>query len=215
MSTLTTIAFKYLLPLLLKDRVVNATPLSDKDRALQTVKNKEGSVTVILGTRDTGKSVAAYRVAEFFTRPTYAITPEQPPPGWVTRITLEEVEERVPKHSTIVLDDLPVTMGNRDYNNKLVQIMEKIIPMVRHEREWHLIFCSQSAAQADKYILDCELALLKPLGILMADVERPAINKIYREWVNPEFDGKSEIFVKKHAYMISRSFRGLISVAKS
>jgi hypothetical protein len=75
--------------------------------------------------------------------------------------------------------------------------------MVRHERhppeypigEIQLIFCSQSAAQADKYILDCDLAFFKPLGLLYHDLERPAIKRIYRDWVDPVFQGKDDFWI--------------------
>jgi len=199
------------------------TLLTDKDVALVSLRNKRGSVSVLLGTRDTGKSELAYRLAEFFGRPTYAISPQQKPPQWITHITLGDIETKVPAMTTLICDDLPAYASNRDYNEALVQTLERIIPMVRHERqppdfpvgEVHLIFCSQSAAQADRYILDCDLALLKPLGLLMDGIERPSIGKIYRDWVNPEFDNKDDDFVHKHAFMITRGFRGLIEFKKT
>ena len=197
--------------------------LTEKDIALLAVKKKTGSVTDIIGSRDTGKTVLAYRLAEFFGRPTFAVSPQQVPPSWITRIRLEEVETRIPAMSTLICDDLPAYFSNRDYNEELSRVLERIIPMVRHKKqppefpvgEVHLIFCTQSAAQADRYILDCDLAFFKPLGLLMEGIERPHIGRMYRDFVNPCFDNKDDEFIKRHVYMLSRGFRGLITVNKT
>ena len=189
-----------------------------KDQALLAVKRKAGSITTNIGTRETGKSELSYRIAEFFDRPTFAVSPQQRPPRWIKRINLDQIVADVPEMSTLILDDLPSYASNRDYNDQLVRVIEHIIPMVRHERQppdfpvgkVHLIFNTQSAAQADKYILDCDLAFFKPLGLLYADLERPAIKKIYQEIVMPLFDGHTDPWIQRHAFMFSRSWKGLI-----
>jgi hypothetical protein len=187
--------------------------ISAKDEAFALIKRKLGSVGVLLGTRETGKSTLAYRYAMFLERPTFAVSPEQKPPSWITRTTLDDIDS-VPKHSTVIMDDLPAYASNRDYNDGLVRALERIIPMCRHEREWHLIFCSQTAAQADKYILDCDIAFLKPLGLLSADIERPAITKIYKTLVNQHFESRDDAWVKRHAYCITPSWKGVIEISK-
>jgi len=199
------------------------TVLSGKDVALINIRQKKGSVIVLLGSRDTGKTELAYRLAEFLDRPTFAISPQQKPPDWITWIKLEEIETRVPSMSTLICDDLPSYFGNRDYNEALSRLLERIIPMVRHERmppdfpvgEVHLIFSSQSAAQADRYILDADAAFLKPLGLLMQDIERPHIAKIYRTLVDPEFEGKDDAWIQRHAYFLSRTYKGILEVKKT
>jgi len=197
--------------------------LSEKDVALITLSQKIGSVMVVIGTRDSGKTELCYRLAEFLGRPTYAVSPQQKPPDWITWLKIEDVLELTPSNCTLIMDDLPAYMSNRDYNESFTQSIEKVIPMVRHKRmppefpigEVHLIFSTQSAAQADKYILDVDAAFFKPLGLLMGDIERPHIAKIYRDYVNPEFDNKSDDFIKRHAYMFARTFKGLITVSKT
>ena len=199
------------------------TVLAEKDLALLSLKRKIGSVIVVIGTRDSGKTELCYRLAQFLERPTYAVSPQQRPPDWITWLPIEDVLENTPSNCTLILDDLPAYMSNRDYNESFSKAMEKVVPMVRHERmppdfpigEVHLIFSTQSAAQADKYILDVDAAFFKPLGLLMGDIERPHIAKIYRELVNPLFDGKDDDFVKRHAYMLTRTYRGLISVNRA
>lgn len=199
-----------------------AKPIIDynqKDLALMRVKNKMGSVIVCLGSRDTGKTELSYRIAEFLGRPTFAVSPQQKPPLWISRITLDDLLTKVPRKSTVILDDLPAYMNNRSYNDAMVQMIEKMIPMVRHEPnppeypigEVHLIFASQSAAQADRYILDCDLAFFKPLGLLLQDIERPGVAKIYKTMVDPLFEGKDDNFIHTHAFMLSRTFKGLIN----
>ena len=197
--------------------------LDTKDLALLNLKRKKGAVIVALGSRDTGKTELCYRLAEFLEKPTYAISPQQKPPSWITWVKLDEIWERVKSGSTLIMDDLPSYMSNRDYNEAVVREIESLIPMVRHEPmppdlpigEIHLIFSSQSAAQADRYILDCDAAFLKPLGLLMGDIERPNIAKIYRQLVNPEFDGKDDLWIQKHAYFLSRQYKGLINIEKT
>jgi len=200
------------------------TVLTDKDVALINLRNKEGSVIVVIGSRDTGKTELCYRIMEFLERPAYAISPQQKPPSWIKWVkNFEDVFEIVLPGSTLLCDDLPAYMSNRDYNDGLIRMMERIIPMVRHEPnppdfplgQIHLIFSTQSAAQADRYILDCDAAFFKPLGLLMNDIERPNIAKIYKALVNPEFDGKGDMFIKTHAYFMSRTFKGLIEVKKT
>ncbi len=223
-STATLIKFglKYVLPLLMEQNqpqqsgsVTTVRVLSARNSALASVKAKEGSVTVSIGGRDSGKTTLAYRLAEYFGRPTYAVTPEQAPPSWVKRLQPDEILDMLAPNSTLICDDLPAWASNRDYNETFVRELERMIPMVRHEKKVHLIFCTQSAAQADKYILDCDLAFFKPLGLLMGGQERPSVDKIYKEKVNQYFQGKDDMFVKKHAYMLSRSYEGLISIAKT
>ena len=197
--------------------------LTEKDVALVNLRQKKGSVIVVIGSRDTGKTELCYRLAEFLDRPAFAVSPQQKPPDWITWVKLEEILERVPPKSTLLMDDLPAYFGNRDYNEAFSRTLEKVIPMVRHEPhppefplgEIHLIFSTQSAAQADRYILDCDAAFLKPLGILMQDIERPHIAKIYRTLVDPEFEGKDDTWIQKHAYMISRTYKGILEVKKT
>jgi len=192
---------------------------NQKDLALMRVKNKKGSIIVCLGSRDTGKTELSYRLAEFLGRPTLAVSPQQKPPSWIERTTLDNLFIKPRKGVTIILDDLPAYMSNRSYNDLVVQTMEKLIPMVRHEPnppeymigESHVIFASQSAAQADKYILDCDLAFFKPLGLLLQDVERPGIARIYKTMVDPLFEGKDDEFIHEHAFLLSRTFKGLIN----
>ena len=112
------------------------------------------------------------------------------------------------------MEDLPAYMSNRDYNNQFVQEIERIVPMCRHKKKWHLIFNTQSSAQADKYILDCDLAFFKPQGLLMADVERPNIRKIYKNIVDPYFENSSQDFIHRHACMVSRTYIGGIEIIK-
>ena len=192
------------------------TVISEKDTALIDLRNKDGAVIVVLGARGLGKTELCYRLAEFIEKPTYAVSPEQKPhPSWIQNIKVEEVEEIVKPGSTVIYDDLPAYFSNRDYNEALARELERIIPMVRHERKWHLIFSSQSAAQADRYILDCDAAFLKPLGILMQDIERPNIARLYRNLIDPEFEGKDDYWIQRHCFMLTRQFKGMIEVKKT
>jgi hypothetical protein len=158
----------------------------------------------------------SYVVAKALGRPTYAISPQQTPPPWITPITLNQIWTKLPSRCTLILDDMPAYASNRDYTNELVKNLERLVPMVRHEPhppEWpvgeiQLIFSSQSAAQADKYMLDCDCVFFKPLGLLYEDYERQNIKRIYRDYVNAYFNGKDHDWVLHHAWMRTPEYNG-------
>ena len=190
------------------------TVLAEKDLALINLKNKEGAVIAIVGSRGTGKTELAYRLAEFIGKPAYAVSPEQlPHPSFITRIGFDEIDERVGPSSTILFDDVPVYLSNRDYHNQLVQSVERLIPMVRHERKLHLIFVTQSSGFADKYVLDAEAIFIKPGSLLFEDLERPGMKKLF-QIANPYFDRKDDEWVRRHVYFISRQWQGIMEVKK-
>lgn len=182
---------------------------------LEEVKRKAGSIDLWIGNRETGKTVGAQRLAEFFDRDTYCYSPEQKLPSWIKPVELHKIE-KLPRHITLIMEDLPVVMGSKDWNNEFVIAMERIIPVVRHERrQWHLIFNTQSSIQADKYILGCDLAFLKPWGILAADMERPNIRQVYKHLVMPYFESHPGTdFKRRHAFMVSENYKGGILITK-
>jgi len=192
---------------------------------LNALKKKTGANIVLLGSRGVGKTELSYSLARFLGRPTFAVSPQQTPPSWITLLKLHEVFTKLPRMSTLIMDDLPAYASNRDYREELIQSLEKLIPMIRHEPhppeqpvgEIDIIFCSQSAAQADKYILDCDMALFKPLGLLAADYERPNIKRIYRDYVDPYFaqattggndPANVDEWVHHHAWLRCREYNG-------
>lgn len=175
------------------------------------LKHKRGAVIIVLGRRESGKTIASLRLAEIIGRPTYMISPEQKPPSWVTELKLEQIAEEPPPMSTLVLDDLPVYLGSRSYQSALVQVVEKLIPVVRHRRKLILIFSSQSSAQSDKYVLDSDLVLLKPASILYADLERSGVSKLYKQ-VMPIYDKMSERQQQRYIAVFSQSWKGFVRV---
>ena len=185
--------------------------LSNKDSALLSIKRKDGAVILILGKRESGKTVLSHRLAEFLGRPTYAVTPSQHPLSWIKKIELDEIEE-VPPNSTILLDDVPVYMSSRDYSSVSVRAIEKLIPVARHKKIM-LIFISQTSGFADRWVMDADAIFLKQCSILYADIERPAVKKLMDKAV-PHFEGKSEDWIKKHVYLVTDSWEGLLEVKK-
>jgi len=188
--------------------------LSDKDEALLNLKKKDGAVVAIVGTRGTGKTELAYRLAEFIGKPAYAVSPEQAPhPSFIERIGFDEIDKKVGSGSTILFDDVPVYLSNRDYHNQLVQAVERLIPMVRHEKKLHLIFVTQSSGFADKYVLDADAIFIKPGSLLFEDLERPGMKKLY-QIANQYFEGKNDNWVLRHAYLITRQWQGILEIKK-
>lgn len=196
-----------------QQRQPQGTIITEKDLALINLKKKDGAVVLILGRRDSGKTVLAHRIAEFLERPVYAVSPEEKPPDWITEIKLEDVE-RVPVNSTLIMDDLPVYMSSRDYSEALVRNIEKIIPVVRHpNKRLMLIFVSQTSGYADRWVMDADAVFLKQGSILYADIERPAVKKLMDK-AAPYFSGQNEYWLKRHAYLVTDSWEGIIGVTK-
>jgi len=211
-KNLALIGFVYrLLPLFLKQQQPAQLGLSEKDRALLNLKSKEGAVILILGKRESGKTVLAYRLAEFLERPTYVVSPNQHPLPWMTEIKLEGIEE-VPPKSTLIFDDLPVYMSSRDYSEALVRNVEKIIPVARH-KGIIIIFVSQTSGYADRWVMDADAVFIKSPSLLYAELERGAVKKLM-DRAAPYFAGQTPIWLQKHCYMVTDSWEGIIEIKK-
>ncbi len=180
---------------------------------------KKAAVILNLGARESGKTELSRVLAKFMGRPTFAISPQQVPPPWITPVTLADIfcgHCKVPPGSTLICDDLPSWASNRDYHDKLVQKFEKSIPMVRHEPhppefplgKVILIINSQSSAQGDKYVSDCDMAFFKPLGMLYEGYERPNIRRIYKDFVNAYFNEKTPDWTLHHAWLRCAEYNG-------
>ena len=111
-----------------------------------------------------------------------------------------------------MLDDLPVYMSSRDYSEAVVRNIERMIPVARHKKLM-LIFCSQTSGYADRWVMDADAIFLKPGSLLYADIERPAVKKLY-DRAMPYFANKTEQWIKEHAYLITSTWEGLIEVKK-
>ena len=179
--------------------------------AILTLRKKEGAVVVILGRRESGKTILSQRLAEVIGRPTYAVSPEQTPPQWIKELRLEELSEKPPPYSTLVLDDLPAYMGSRDYQDAFVQQVEKLIPVCRHRRKLILVFSSQTSGQADKWCMDADLILMKSMGWLYPEIERPTVKKL-ADKVMPTFRQMSDLQQKKHCYIFSDGYVGMARI---
>ena len=180
---------------------------------IRRLKRKQGAVVLILGKRESGKTVLAQRLAQILERPTYAVSPEQKTPDWIQELRLDEISQRPPPYSTLICDDLPAYMSSRDYLNPLIRTIEQLIPVVRHRRKIILIFSSQSSGQADKWTMDADLVLIKPLNWLYAETERGAVKKL-ADKVMPIFAEMSEYQQKRHCYIFSDGYVGLARIDK-
>ena len=194
-------------------QLVSSTPELGELPTIARLRAKDGSVTLILGMRESGKSVMAYRLAHLLGRPTYAVSPEETPPKWASELELEELAQEPPPWSTLVMDDLPAYMSSRDYTDAYVKVVEQLIPVVRHRRKLHLIFSSQSSGLSDKWCMDADVILMKPLSFLYADLERAAVKKL-ADKLMPLFNEMSEEQQLRHCYVFSRQFIGMCRVEK-
>ena len=210
-STLLGLAFR-LAPLFLKRQPQSPQPeLLGKDKALLNLKGKEGAVILILGKRESGKTVLSHRLAEFLERPVYVISPNQKPLPWMTEIKLEDIDS-IPPNSTLIMDDLPLYLSSRDYNEATARNVERLIPVTRH-RKIILIFISQTSGFADRWTMDADAIFLKQMSLLYADLERPTVKKLM-DRAAPHFERKTDEWLKRHCYFITDSFEGILEVKK-
>ena len=180
--------------------------------SIQALRKKAGAVILIVGGREFGKTIMSRRLAEIIGRPTYAVSPQEKPPEWIKELTLQELDEQPPPYSTLLLDDLPTYMSMRDYGTAYVQQVERIIPVVRHKRKLILVFIAQTSGQADKWCMDADLVLLKAPSMLYEDVERSSVKK-WQDKAMQYWEGKSDHWLQRHAYVISRREELLARVA--
>ena len=180
-------------------------------RTIATLRRKLGSVTIIIGRRESGKSVVGYRLAELLDRPIYAVSPEAPVPHGVTELSLEELDDMPPPGSTLFLDDIPVYASQRDYGVAAVRVLEKLIPVVRHKRKLHIISATQSSGLTDRFVMDADIVLLKPANLLFSDLERTSVARLYRT-VQPLFDQMSPPECQRHIYLLSQNERRMVRV---
>ena len=176
--------------------------------------NRDGSVVLILGRIETGKTVLGYRLCQGLQRPIYAISPEQTPPEWAKEIKLEEIAEKPPPNSTLFCDDLPLYASQRDYYDTYVRTLERIIPVVRHKRRIHLLFSAQSSGMIDKFVMAANMIFFKPPNLLFLDIERPSVRAIYRKLM-PIFNQMTEDQLKRHAFLWAQNWRGLVRIDKA
>ena len=176
-----------------------------------SLRQKEGAVVVVLGRRGSGKTILCQRLAEIIGRPVYAVSPEETPPKWITELQPTQLEELPPTWSTLYLDDIPSYMSSRDYSDIFVRQVETMIPMVRHRRKLILIFAAQLASQADKYVLDADLVILKAPSILYADVERAGVKKL-QDRAMQHWKGRTDRWLQRHCYIVSHLGEGLVRV---
>jgi len=181
--------------------------------SVRMLKRKEGSVTLIVGCRESGKTVLGYRLAELLGRPIYAVSPEENPPSGIAELKFEELDEQPPPRSTLFLDDLPAYMGSRDYQNRFVQVVERLVPIVRHKRKLHLIFSTQLASLSDKYAMDADCVIFKPPSLLYEDIERASVRR-RQDAIAHIWEGKSEDWIHRHCYILSHREKGLVGVQK-
>ena len=175
------------------------------------LRDKEGAVVVVIGRRGSGKTILCQRLAEIIGRPAYAISPEQAPPKWITELQPAQLDELPPPWSTLYFDDIPSYLGSRDYYDIFARQVEKLIPMVRHRRKLILIFSAQMASQADKYVLDADLVVLKAPSVLYADVERPGVKRL-QDRAMQHWKGRTDGWLQRHCYVVSHMGEGLVRV---
>lgn len=176
------------------------------------MKHKDGAVVLIIGRRESGKTVLAYRLMEIIGKPAFAMSPEAPVPSWVTKVKQSDIGDNYPPvRSSLFIDDLPVVMSSRDYHDPFVQYIEKMIPVVRHRRKIHMLFATQLATLADKFTMDADIVLLKPPNLMFLDIERPAVARWFKQ-VMPIFDDMTEMEQKQHAVLLSQDYRGLVRI---
>lgn len=182
---------------------------------VQELRNRRGAVITLVGRPMTGKTTLAHSLAAFLARPTYAVSPHERPPSWITPMPFEALTDQPPPGSVVILDDILSYMSSdhRDRNQRINRQVEKIFPTARHDRGLILICCTQVTSLMDKYGLRADAVALKPPDLLFADIERPGVRRRYREieWV---WQDRSDWWIKRHAYLLTSDWEGIVRVRR-
>jgi len=179
------------------------------------LRRKTGAVLLFLGARETGNTTEMLRIAEIIGRPTYGVFPEQKPPSWVKELKFKDLDREPPPFSTLLIDDIGSqkgALGKRDYFDPYTQVIERLIPVVRHKRKLILMFRAQTSKQADISIFDADLVSFKALSPLWLDSNRPGVARVYKD-IDPEFKKMSEHQQLTHCYLVHRAWQGWASIA--
>lgn len=180
---------------------------------LLRLKSMDGGVITLVGRPYTGKTVCAARVAEIMARPTYAVSPHETPPHWITPLDFPDIVDssKLPRGSTLILDDILSYMTSKDYRDPLVREVEKIFPTARHERGLMLIVCTQVTSLMDKYGLRADALVCKPPDLVYGAVERPAIKRMF-DALSGVWQDRPEPWIHRHAYFVGHSWQGVVRV---
>ncbi len=186
---------------------------------------REGTIVPVLGAPEEGKTVVACRLAELIDRPTYMVSPAvKPKYNWIKHITFDAFirnmdkkskvnDQKIEPYSVVILDDALDYASSKDAreNDAKVRELERIIPVARHEHKIILIVCAQVSSLLDKYLLSGAMIVLKRPSILFEDTERIGVKKLY-DRAYDSWEGQSDAFCHRHAYIISHNWEGLAAV---
>ena len=67
---------------------------------------------------------------------------------------------------------------------------------------------------SDKYALDADVVVFKPPSLLYADIERPHVKKWFDK-LAPFWEGKSDGWIHRHAFVMSHNWQGMVLVSKA
>jgi len=171
------------------------------------------AVVLVLGKRDGGKSVLAYRLLELFR---YRLSPyvvgapataRQLLPDWIgIAPTLEEL----PNKTIAIIDEAYLAYHARESMTEESKAMSQALNLSR-QREQVLIFVTQEARQLDKNIASAaSVVVFKEPGMLQPEFERPELRKLVAEAAKA-FSSISEDKQKwSYVYSPDAGFLGLL-----
>lgn len=175
---------------------------------------QKGKVVLIAGSRGSGKTCLAGKIAEFasasFRMPIFwiGLPPEarQLLPNWVT---LANDPMQCPVGSLIVVDEAGLEYCATLFSTSHNRFMNALL-MICRQRHCSLIFCVQSTADVDLRILrQTDSLLFKQLSLNQVETERPSVRKRAAR-ADLAFKGMSKMDCLESAYVCDKRWEGVI-----
>ena len=175
---------------------------------------QEGKVVLIAGSRGSGKTCLAAKMAEFasasFKMPIFwiGLPPEARRllPNWVT---LANDPMQCPVGSLIVVDEAGLEYCATLFSTSHNRFMSALL-MICRQRHCSLIFCVQSTADVDLRILrQSDSVIFKQLSLNQVETERPSVRKRAAR-ADSVFKGMSKMECLESAYVCDKSWEGVI-----
>ena len=187
-----------------------ARELPDPTPMLRKLWNKKDSVIIVIGRRGSGKTSLSLRLAEWFGRPCYAVGIGQEALGNRGRALEPGELGMLPPESVLIIDDAGLFFGTRDYASDASQNLHDLLATVRH-KQLVIIANTVNTAMIDRYLLDSDLLLIKPVSALHREAERRHVQKLLDKAttaINSLPESMKQRFV--YAYSDVYDFEGLI-----
>ena len=182
----------------------------DPAEAIRELKRRKYGTPIIVGLQNSGKTVFATWLARTIDNKVNAclgMPAHQVPHDFKKLNSIAEMF-KLPKGSTIILDDVGQLASIYSYGRKSGQQVIDLVTLCRHYGFVMIIICQNTSAINKHWLDTIDMCFIKKPGI-SAGFERPALRDPYRR-AQQMFNQQSQHWVWEHIYCWSQYGEGLL-----